>query len=111
MKSYIGKIQDHGVGGQPVIVNHQMSSSSSLDYPLSHIERHSPDGFNWGYCGSGPSDLALSILTDCFGEDSEIVSHYQEFKVEFIAKLPRDCGWIISEESIREWSKKFEKEK
>jgi len=31
---------------------------------LKHIVRHSPDGFQWGYGGSGPSDLALSIMTD-----------------------------------------------
>jgi hypothetical protein len=32
--------------------------------PLKHIERHSPTGMEWGYMGSGPSDLALSILVD-----------------------------------------------
>ncbi|MBT9252140.1 MAG: hypothetical protein KM296_00220 [Brockia lithotrophica] len=32
--------------------------------PLHHVERHSPTGFEWGYGGSGPADLALSILHD-----------------------------------------------
>lgn len=31
---------------------------------LPHIVRHSPTGFNCGYDGNGPRDLALSLLTD-----------------------------------------------
>ncbi|WP_432705662.1 DUF6166 domain-containing protein [Actinoallomurus iriomotensis] len=32
--------------------------------PLPHQIRHSPAGFNCGYNGNGPRDLALSLLTD-----------------------------------------------
>lgn len=32
--------------------------------PLPHLIRHSPAGFNCGYNGNGPRDLALSLLTD-----------------------------------------------
>lgn len=59
-----------------------------MDSELPHIERHSPDGFQWGYDGSGPADLALSILThfcekrDLTQEVAEI--YYQEFKRVFI---------------------------
>ncbi len=36
--------------------------------PLRHrIVYHSPSGFEWGYAGSGPSDLALNILADVAG--------------------------------------------
>lgn len=31
---------------------------------LPHHVRHSPDGFAWGYLGSGPSELARCILID-----------------------------------------------
>jgi hypothetical protein len=34
--------------------------------PLPHLIRHSPTGFNCGYNGNGPRDLALSLLTDTF---------------------------------------------
>ena len=34
---------------------------------LHNIGLHSPDGFEMGYGGSGPSDLALTILCDFFG--------------------------------------------
>ena len=32
-----------------------------------HIVRHSPTGMTWGYGGSGPADLALSLLTAVVG--------------------------------------------
>ena len=37
--------------------------------PLKHVMFHSPEGFSWGYHGSGPADLALSILADFFNEN------------------------------------------
>lgn len=39
-------------------------------YPLPlrlEIRSHSPTGFEWGYGGSGPAQLALAILADHFG--------------------------------------------
>jgi len=55
-------------------------------YDLVNVGNHSPDGFNWGYGGSGPADLALSILAD-FLETRKIAPQiYQAFKDEFISK-------------------------
>ena len=56
---------------------------------LNHICRHSPDGFEWGYGGSGPSDLALSILIDAVGPVLA-EQYYQQFKWSFIANQPRE---------------------
>lgn len=50
------------------------------------ILNHSPDGFNWGYGGSGPAQLALAILLELEGEDKAIID-YQDFKWNFIATL------------------------
>jgi hypothetical protein len=36
--------------------------------PLPHLIRHSPAGFNCGYDGNGPRDLALSLLADALGD-------------------------------------------
>lgn len=44
---------------------------------------HSPDGFNWGYGGSGPAQLALAIMLECF----DVSDHYQNFKWAVISKL------------------------
>lgn len=38
--------------------------------PLTHHRRHSPDGFAWGYGGSGPSELARCLLIDALGDEA-----------------------------------------
>jgi hypothetical protein len=48
------------------------------------VVNHSPDGFNWGYGGSGPAHLALAIILALTGKSDG----YQDFKWDFIAKLP-----------------------
>jgi len=71
--------------------------------PLKHIVRHSPDGFQFSYVGSGPADLALSILTDYsrgIGKE-EVVEHYQDFKEKFIA--PAKKSLYITNEQIDKW--------
>lgn len=45
---------------------------------------HSPDGFAWGYGGSGPAQLALAICL-VIGYKG----HYQNFKRKIISKLPQ----------------------
>lgn len=52
------------------------------------IYNHSPDGFNWGYGGSGPAQLALGILLELTDAVYACVE-YQAFKWQFIAKLPQ----------------------
>lgn len=47
---------------------------------------HSPDGFNWGYRGSGPSQLALAVYLEIFDR----AEGYQRFKWKCIAPLPQD---------------------
>lgn len=50
---------------------------------------HSPDGFAWGYGGSGPSQLALAILLEIC-EDETAKKHYMDFKWKEIATLPKE---------------------
>ena len=52
---------------------------------------HSPDGFNWGYGGSGPAQLALAIMLELTGEPGK----YQEFKYAFIAGLPQNTDFEV----------------
>lgn len=53
------------------------------------VRNHSPTGFNWGYGGSGPAQLALSILL-LYVDSKTAQEYYQDFKFGFIAGLPRD---------------------
>lgn len=60
------------------------------------IMNHSPDGFNWGYGGSGPSQLALAILLDYYGSGAPELNFYQTFKFRVIANLPRESDWKLT---------------
>jgi hypothetical protein len=55
--------------------------------PLRHLEIHSPDGFSWGYLGSGPTDLAAALLADATGDSYLAVEMHQLFKSDVVAKL------------------------
>ena len=44
------------------------------------VRDHSPTGFEWGYGGSGPAQLALSILQEATDEETA-VDLYQDLKV------------------------------
>lgn len=52
------------------------------------VYNHSPDGFAWGYGGSGPSQLALAILLELYGDETKFPMHYHDFKTTHIATLP-----------------------
>lgn len=58
----------------PIVTVHK--SPEDKGRPLTHINIHSPGGFEWGYYGSGPSDLAIAILAHHFHENSQQVKGY-----------------------------------
>lgn len=65
------------------------------------VLNHSPDGFEWGYSGSGPAQLALAILLDLHsgrGNDRAVRQH-QTLKAKLIAGLPFDA-WTLTAEQI-----------
>ena len=49
------------------------------------IRNHSPDGFAWGYAGSGPAQSALAICLHLFKNKHVAESLYQSFKVAYVA--------------------------
>ena len=77
------------------------------DGPLVNIPQqvvyHSPTGFEWGYGGSGPADLALNILLHYTDEDTAMRLH-QSFKWDFITGIPEE-GATIRGDEIRSWLK------
>lgn len=54
------------------------------------LSNHSPDGFSWGYAGSGPAQLALAILLACSYDNQRALRYHQKFKAAFLQQLPRD---------------------
>lgn len=101
-------------------------------YPLPHVLRHSPAGFNYGYNGNGPRDLALSILNDALMSLSASRSDaqcpprresipppstpgvrlpegasqdppYLRFTEEVIAHLPTRKAWALRRSDVLRW--------
>ncbi len=55
------------------------------------VFNHSPDGFAWGYHGSGPAQLALAILLEAGLSNEEAIRLHQRFKAAYLAPLQRDA--------------------
>jgi hypothetical protein len=83
------------------------------------VIEHSPTGYEWGYGGSGPADLALNVLVVLFMErgltgrrkvtcwDKSRVPEraynlHQQFKWDVIAKIPREGG-TVSRATLDAW--------
>lgn len=75
---------------------------------------HSPTGFEWGYGGSGPAQLAWAILYTVFSKVlnkskvdtwADTALYYQRYKWQVIAGLPYQ-GWQLSSEGVLDWLQK-----
>jgi hypothetical protein len=90
------------------------TARSSL--PQRHVH-YAPTGFDWGFGGSGPADLALNLLarflplapeaTGVVLRDGSSVSEaawalHQAFKYDLLVTLPRSGGHLTPE-TIRAW--------
>jgi hypothetical protein len=60
------------------------------------LVNHSPDGFAWGYAGSGPAQLALAILLAAGLDDDTAVALHQAFKAEHVATLPDGDDFVLA---------------
>ena len=83
------------------------------------VVHHSPTGFEWGYGGSGPADLALNVVEvvlnrigykgdkmKCWDGDCFMLSWslHQDFKWQFIASADR-FGDTIPYATVEAWIK------
>ena len=76
--------------------------------PRLDIANHSPTGLEWGYMGSGPSQLAIALIADATGDD-EIAKNRplcQQFKRDVIAQLPMR-EWILAQEFIVKYAESY----
>lgn len=65
--------------------------------PRNDLVNHSPDGFEMGYAGSGPAQLALALLADALESDEQAVALHQDFKRETVAHWTTDAVWLTAE--------------
>jgi hypothetical protein len=92
MTTYEGHAKDHYV----------TADGKNLD-PRHDLRNHSPDGFSWGYEGSGPSQLALAILAHHYDDDFA-QENYQHFKRDIIAGIPQNKEWLFDGALIDQWA-------
>ena len=105
-KTYIGRRDDDN-NALEVTVKHETGRTQDLN-PRYDLRNHSPTGFECGYNGSGPAQLALAICADALGDDNKALAAYQRFKFKIVAGLSHTEGWELSEiivlETIRGFS-------
>jgi hypothetical protein len=82
-------------------------SAGPLD-PRLDLWNHSTTGFEFGYGGSGPAQLALAILADALGDEQLAVRLHQQFKWAFVARFPRE-GFTMTAEEIDQWAEEASK--
>lgn len=101
MKTYIGYRSARRPGATPeaiVAVLEPGRPPRPLN-PRLDVRGHSPDGFEWGYAGSGPAQLALALAADALGNDARAVAVYQRLKCDLVADLPVE-GWTLTEAQL-----------
>ena len=102
MKTFVGQ-RTSETGVRITVV--EEDKESTLDPKRSQaVYNHSPDGFQYGYRGSGPSQLALAILLEITNNDSLSLMLYQRFKADVVSGF--EDTWILSEQHIRQWINK-----
>lgn len=89
-------------GGEAIVEIHGPDRVRRLN-PRYDLRNHSPDGFEWGYGGSGPAQLALAILCDATGNDQLAQRLYQKFKFAVIARQPQGGRFCLPQASVLEW--------
>jgi len=98
LKVYYGKRGRDGISVE--IRERGPTRRRPLDSRLDLFNR-SPTGFEWGYGGSGPAQLALAILADHLGDDQKTVRLHQDFNWSVVAKL--NCDGRLSSGDIERW--------
>lgn len=91
MKTYSGHRTENGCAVT-------VSDGHGLD-PRFDLRKHSLTGFEWGYGGSGPAQLALALAADVLGDDEAALDVYQRLKSRVVGRLPAD-GWTLTEAEL-----------
>ena len=97
MKTYTGIRTATGCAGSSSVEGCGRDLDPRLD-----LRTHSPAGFEWGYGGSGPAQLALALAwPTLLGDDEAALGVYQRLKFRLVSRLPAD-GWTLTEDELAE---------
>lgn len=67
--------------------------------PRVDLRTFSDQGFEWGYDGGGPRQLALAIIADHFTEAQTVLLHHEKFLLNFVVGL-RDDHWTLTSSDV-----------
>lgn len=104
----------------PRIVHAYAVDHAEVERPVRHHPRHSPTGFEYGYEGSGPAELARCLLIDYFDvhdkADDRWVNplpvSYQQFKRQFIARLDhKQLRHTVAASDIDTWAREHSRDR
>ena len=70
--------------------------------PSLALRQMSPNGFSWGYAGSGPAQLALAILLDYTRSVALAEQLFIRFKEEVIGRI-RSNSWELTAAQLDKW--------
>jgi hypothetical protein len=97
---YTGPFEDtHDCGGGAEVY---VVRSSRVGRLRQRYVYHSPDGFEFGYGGSGPADTALNILA-LFVPVTEAWRLHQQFKWAHIGAVDQRQGGLLTTDTILQW--------
>lgn len=89
-----GRVWIENISGQ----NHPLPFA---EFPFTHPSGY---GFGWGYFGTGPCDLAVSILADSAGGDLELAQNLKlSFVEDIISKISWNGDFKLSHKKVRVW--------
>ncbi len=81
--------------GHETVVSMTQAGQASRPLPLHLAVRcHSPTGFDWGYAGSAPAQLALALCIEVVGR-ARAERAYQAVKDRLVAPRLEDA-WMLS---------------
>ncbi|OFW58450.1 MAG: hypothetical protein A2133_00790 [Actinobacteria bacterium RBG_16_64_13] len=92
----------HGIRNEDGTVSVLFDGRPLIPHRSQQVWNHSPGGFEWGYGGSGPAQLALGVLLEALSsewgsddrladiETSRALRVYQTFKQRFLENASRD---------------------
>lgn len=67
--------------------------------PRTDLRELSSNGFEWGYVGSGPYQLALAMLAYHFDDEKTALGNYRSFCETVVVRFAND-GWTMESDAI-----------
>ena len=95
---YAGRRNAGGSGRHAVWSNGRLLAAE----PSLALRNMSPNGFGWGYLGSGPAQLALAILEDYTRDQALALRLFIEFKEEVIRGIEQN-EWELTAAQLDHW--------